>query len=205
MFVDFIRRIANKIRHLKYKKIINKGKNNSIDIPIWRTEVFIYGNNNKVHIDESSKFTGGIYIGTPDCHTDNCTVYIGKNTTANGAYIRLMEDESQVKIGDDCMLSGNIEIACSDTHSIIDLDKNLLNVGKFINIGNRVWICRDARLCKNISISDNCVIGMGSIVTKSFSESNCIIAGLPARIVKRNIDWSRLRPKKYLELRQKEV
>ena len=116
-----------------------------------------------------------------------------------------MEDNSTVEIGSDCLFSTNVNIACSDTHSILDFDDNLLNTGKFVKIGNHIWICQDARIGKNVTIPDNCIIGMGSIVTKEFTEPNCIIAGNPAKVVKKNIKWNKLRPKQYLALTQKEV
>ena len=34
-------------------------------------------------------------------------------------------------------------------------------------------------------IADNSIVGWGSIVTKEFNEPNVIIAGIPAKIVKR--------------------
>ena len=43
---------------------------------------------------------------------------------------------------------------------------------------------------KGVNIEDNCVIGSSSLVNKSFKESNVIIAGVPAKIIKRDIEWS---------------
>ena len=113
MLVKLVRRIANKIRHCRYKKIKIKGKNNILQMPEWSTKVFIYGNNNKVVIADTAQFKGEICIGAPDCHTDNCTVTIGENTQSNGTAIRLLEDNSTVDIGSDCLFSTNINIACS--------------------------------------------------------------------------------------------
>lgn len=44
-------------------------------------------------------------------------------------------------------------------------------------------------ICKGVSIPDNSVIGVGSVVTKSFNESNVIIAGNPAVVKKQGIHW----------------
>lgn len=198
MLKKFIRHLANKIRHIKYKKIINKGKNNTIKIPEWRTKVIIYGNNNTVEIAHDVQFTGSIYIGTPDCKTNNCIVKINEGTLSNGTCIRLLEDNSSVEIGKNCLLSTNINISCSDTHSILDSENNLINKGESIKIGDHVWIGMDAKISKNTTIPDNCIIGMGSIVTKKFTTPNTIIAGNPATIRKTNIQWSKLRPKQYL-------
>ena len=113
--------------------------------------------------------------------------------------MRLMEDNSCVTVGDECMFSSDIDIFASDTHSILDMSGNIVNLGKFIKIGNSVWIGKNAKICKNTIIADNCVVGFSSIVTRQFETPNCVIAGNPAKVVKENITWNRLRPKQYLE------
>ena len=42
---------------------------------------------------------------------------------------------------------------------------------------------------KGVSIKQDTIIGTGSVVTKPFDESNVVIAGTPAKIVKRNVVW----------------
>ena len=54
---------------------------------------------------------------------------------------------------------------------------------------------------KNVKIADNSIVGWGSIVTKEFNEPNVIIAGIPAKIVKRGINWDRRCINKYLKER----
>ena len=49
-------------------------------------------------------------------------------------------------------------------------------------------------------IADNSIVGWGSIVTKEFNEPNVIIAGIPAKIVKRGINWDRRCINKYLKI-----
>jgi len=164
-----------------------------------KTKVIIYGNNNKVFIDESIKrFPCTVYIGVADCPTDGCTVTVKKGCTSNGITIRCFEDNSKVEIGEDCMFSANIAIECTDTHAVFDINtKELLNAGSFVKLGNHVWVGADTSILKNTNIPNNCIIGRQSLVTKSFEEENCLIAGSPAQIKKKNINWSRLRPKQY--------
>lgn len=38
-------------------------------------------------------------------------------------------------------------------------------------------------------IPDNSVVGTNALVTKHFEEKNILIAGSPAKIVKKNIKW----------------
>ncbi len=126
---------------------------------------------------------------------------IGKEFFTYGCEIVFStEDNLCVKIGDDCVFARNILIRPSDGHSIFDMDTKILkNPGKSIEIGNHVWIAGNTAILKGIHIQDNCVIGHGSVVTKSSTEPNSIYAGNPARLVKSKINWSVLAPDKYLE------
>jgi acetyltransferase-like isoleucine patch superfamily enzyme len=215
MRIEFIQEIINKIRSLKKEKIQGKGNkvtlkgskltikgNNNLiqsESNYPNVRILIYGNNNRLIVEKDVQLLcGSIIMGIDDCPVNNCTVHIGKNTTSNGFDILLLEHNSSVIIGEDCMFSSNITISCSDTHSILDLDNNLTNLGKFIKLGNHVWCGQGVRIGKNVEIKDNSIIGWGSIVTKKFDKPNVIIAGIPAQIVKENINWDRRRPEQYL-------
>lgn len=50
------------------------------------------------------------------------------------------------------------------------------------SIGNNVDIGIGAKIIGNVSVADNCKIGANAVVTHSFSESNSIIVGIPARL-----------------------
>ena len=178
------------------------GKNNLVVADLSK-KIFvkIYGNNNTVILEDTvHPFVCNIYIGTYDCRVNNCIVKIGSGSSSKGLNIHLMEDSSSVYIGKNAMFSFNVDIWASDTHSIIDKDKNeLINLGLSVNVEDNVWVGQDVRICKNTNIAAGCVVGMGSIVTKKFDKNNCVIAGNPAKVVKENIKWDRLRPKQYLE------
>ena len=95
------------------------------------------------------------------------------------------------------MFSFNIEITCTDTHSVLDMEDNIINKGENIIIGNHVWVGKEAKILKNTKIADNCIVAQNSIVTKKFDTNNAVIAGNPAKIVKENITWSNIRPNNY--------
>lgn len=61
------------------------------------------------------------------------------------------------------------------------------NFAQFVEIGRHVWIGKDVKIGKNVRIPDDCIIGWNSLVTKPFEQTNCIIAGSPAKIIKQNI------------------
>ena len=73
-------------------------------------------------------------------------------------------------IGHNCVIRQQVTIA----------EKN----GKAPKIGNNVVIGAGAKILGDIVIGDNVVIGANAVVTKSF-ESNLVIAGVPAKVIKK--------------------
>ena len=57
-------------------------------------------------------------------------------------------------------------------------------------IGYHVWIGNRAILLKGVHIPNDCIIGTASVVTKRFEEEHVCIAGVPAKIVKRDVSWN---------------
>ena len=153
-------------------------------------ELNIYGDNNRVRIDSVG---GGLAVhlgfGTGECN--NCSVSVGAGTTFVSADIRVREDNVNISIGEDCQFSEKIFIWASDTHTITDMDGNVTNFGKYVTIGNHVWVGYGATICKNTKIADGCIIGTGAVVSGTFDKPNCVIAGNPARVVKENVKWDR--------------
>jgi acetyltransferase-like isoleucine patch superfamily enzyme len=123
----------------------------------------------------------------------------GKNFSCEGLEVYLHGEENlKITIGDDCMFSHHVVLQSSDCHSIIDQETNkVINKGKNLSIGNHVWLSPYARIYKGCSIPDNCVIGINSFVIKNVGEGNSMYAGIPAKMVKSNINWSRLSPEDY--------
>ena len=44
---------------------------------------------------------------------------------------------------------------------------------------------------KGTDISDNSIVGAGSLVTKELCESNVIVAGNVAKVIKKGVSWKR--------------
>ena len=201
LFMHLMGRYIKGLYHpnIKIKKPLILGKGNIIPFVPKGVQIEIYGDNNKVEIDPSVKtWNGHIVIGNPGTNTPthNCLVRIGKNSDSNGVWIDLLEDNSAVIIGNNCMLSWNIHIFASDFHTIYDAKtKKLLNWGKEIIIGDNVWVAMDCTVLKNSFIAKNCVVGASAVVAGKFTEENCVIAGNPAKVVKRGLAWDRRMPK----------
>ena len=88
------------------------------------------------------------------------------------------------------MFSSGIEIWTGDAHRIYDLDTGeRINEEQDVIIGNHVWVGKDVHIHKGTVIPDGCVIGAHSFVAHKFEEPNTIIAGNPAKVIRRNIHW----------------
>lgn len=87
-------------------------------------------------------------------------------------------------------LGRELTIRTSDGHSIYNVGEKLpYNEPEDIIIGDDVWIAQRVTLIKGAQIPSNCVVGACSLVNKKFEEEGCIIAGNPAKVIKRNIRW----------------
>lgn len=96
---------------------------------------------------------------------------------------------NSITIGDNVLIGSNVLIEDHSHGKTFDYSKPrnklpLYSKGDIV-IGNNVWICENVIICPGVHIGNNCVIGGGTVVTKSFKEDNVLIAGNPARIVKR--------------------
>ena len=189
--------IKKEVKKRKFKslQIYFRGNNNIVTInepiKLFRTDINIEGNDCNCIIEKnaSGKMQLLVYGKKASCK-------IGENTTIADMQIVLMDNE--IEIGSDCMISNNVKVI-TDTHSVIDINTNkVLNkpTNKII-IGNHVWIGQGATLTKNAQIPSNCIVATSSVVSKKFEKENCILGGIPAKIIKENITWNPLPPNKY--------
>jgi len=193
-------------KYVKNSKYLQFGSNNKIPLTI-RLKTNLIGNNNefligraffynnfffKIHgsdnhiiIEDGVAFNGGnIWI-----EANNCIIKIGKETTFESIHIALVEDNTKVTIGEDCMFGNNIEMRTGDSHAIL---KNgiKINKGQNIEIKNHVWIASNVIILKGSIIGENSIIGNSSIVTGVIG-CNSIYVGNKIRKVNEGVNWSR--------------
>ena len=172
-------------------KIKISGKNNKISIgPKCRfkgLKIELVGNNNNISIDERIITSGEIYISIKG---NNCDLKIGDGTLIGSFDIFLEESNTKVSIGRNCMFGFGISISTTDFHSIIDTNTNeRINPPQDVIIGNHVWVASSVEINKGVAIADNSIVASNSLVTKKFTQSNIILGGLPAKILKENVNW----------------
>lgn len=194
------RTFRNKFLARKLRRV--KGENNIIDCPDdFRFNCFINGNGNRIFVDKND-LPGAVkldvFVGLPDVPVNNCTLKIGKNFSSNGTLIQICEDNTEVTIGDDCMFSADVHLWASDTHTITDMEGVCINIGRYIHIGNHVWLGYGASVLKNTIVPNGCICGSKSVISGRFDARNCVIAGNPGKVCKKNVKWNRERPQVYI-------
>jgi acetyltransferase-like isoleucine patch superfamily enzyme len=183
-------------------KIIIQGQGNRVVLgkahAYNRMIINLKGNNKTIIVSESVKIISGLKITS--IRADNQKVLIGKNFSCGGMEIQMNDGDEVVEIGDNCLFSWGIKIRTSDGHSVVDIGTNrAVNLPKDVTISERVWVGEDVKFLKGARIPKDVVVGSGAIVTKPFTDedSNTVIGGFPAKVLKRDVRWDRRQPSEF--------
>jgi len=93
-----------------------------------------------------------------------------------------------LRIGRDCNISWECQFLDDDFHEI-DYEGSKTQTVTGITLGDRVWVGSRVSVYKGTVIPDGCVIASNSVVKGVFDEPNTLIAGNPAKVIKRNVVW----------------
>ncbi len=156
----------------------------------------IRGNNNLIVFGDSIIIRRSLHCcihpGGPGVHSDECTLTIGTGTIFNGRNITLQigEEKTNISIGKDCLFASNIRLMTSDNHLLYDQETGeRLNIAGDIIIGDHCWICFDCVLLNHSKVPSGSVVAARSLVNRDFNNQNVLLAGTPAKIIRRNIGW----------------
>ena len=173
------------------------GNNNFIrlELPI----NFVNGANIKILNDnvkvviESSPFLG---ISLRCLHGNGQICTIKKNTVMVDVVITMVGN-TELHIGENCMFSdGPVYIMPCDGHSILEVETdNIVNIPVApIVIGDHCWIGNSCKIIRGAKLPNNTIVGISAIVNKNFEEEYTILAGIPAKIIKRGRKWHQKNP-----------
>ncbi len=102
---------------------------------------------------------------------------IGNNSYLNGGNI---DCSRQITIGNGCAIADGVRIMDNSCHG------NNSPGGVFV--GNQVWIATGAMILPGVRIGDGAIVAAGAVVTKDVP-AKCMVAGVPAKVVKENVEW----------------
>ena len=170
------------------------GNNNEIIIEkgvvLNNTKIEIRGHNHLLVIGENTKFTEKGRIRILD---ENNHIIIGKNSILVGVFLSSADNNSMIEVGDDCLMSNEVIIRSSDSHSVLNSKGDRINKGKDVIIGNHVWIGYGVTILKGSDIGDDCIIGTESVVTGIKIPIRSLAVGIPAKILKSEVTWNQNR------------
>ena len=148
------------------------------------------GDNVKINSSFMSNLLG-LYQRTIIVAKHKARIRIGDNVGISGSTIYAWD---RITIGDNTLVGANCKILDNDFHpvdaQVREEDMRSGNVTtEFVkiapvHIGRNVFVGCNTIILKGSHIGDDCVIGAGSVVSGTFP-AGCVIAGNPARIIKK--------------------
>lgn len=123
-----------------------------------------------------------IFYGGDIICFDNGMLELGSGFCNSNLILRCTQ---KITIGHDVAISHNVTIMDSDAHEIVG---NVRPKTLPVKIGNHVWIGSGAKILKGVAIGNGSVVAAGAVVVHDVPE-NCVVAGVPAVIVKSGIQW----------------
>jgi len=130
-------------------------------------------------------------IGWPVC--SSCRIPSGFNMEVSPDSLIVFQQpgcyfqnyNGKIKIGKDVWISQNVGII-TENHNPLNPEEHL--PAEDVEIGDSCWIGMNAVILPGVILGPRTVVGAGAIVTHSFPDGNCIIAGNPARVIKNLVD-----------------
>ena len=120
----------------------------------------------------------GSRVNTPITVVRAHDIKIGRRVVImNGC---LMMSAGGITIDDDVLIAANVQLI-SNNH---DLDNRMIITCKPVHICRRAWIGAGSTILPGVTVGENSVVGAGSVVTRDV-EPNTIVAGNPARVIRR--------------------
>ncbi|WP_462170229.1 acyltransferase [Pseudoalteromonas xiamenensis] len=119
------------------------------------------------------------YIGGGYTLPENCLKVKLSLAASGGCYFHA---GNGIEIGSGTIWSANVSVISLD-HDLDDYDK-AVESGP-IKIGKNCWLGTGSTVLSGVVLGDKTVVGANSVVTKSFPEGNVIIAGCPAKVIRK--------------------
>ena len=187
-----------------------RGKGNRVEAPralLKKTRIHIHGSDNRVIIGDFSRFTGGsIHIsGSHNRITigefvtlngtilhmegDNNTITLGSGTKFLGSTELAALEGTAITVGKDCLFSSDVHFRTGDSHSVLDMEGKRINPSRDITLCDHVWVGTRVTVLKGSLVGRDSILSACSLVSVSFPEGDQALVGVPAKVVKRDVNW----------------
>lgn len=157
-----------------------------------RTSTFIHWVQGKgqIIVGDDVTMEGKTSIAFAARFSDRPRLVIGNNTFVGHDCSFAIADS--VRIGSHVLISSGVRVSDYDGHPIDAAERRAGKPAppesvKPVTIGDDVWIGAGAMILKGVTIGDRSIVGAGAVVTRDVPP-DVIVAGNPARIVKRLAD-----------------
>ncbi len=124
--------------------------------------------------------------------THPLNIFVGINSNAGTRPGCYLQGNGGIHIGKYVHFASNIGII-SGNH---DVNNQMLHINKEVYIGDYSWIGMNSVILPGVNLGPRTIVGAGSVVTKSFPEGFCVIAGNPAKKIK-DLEKEKFVPTKY--------
>ena len=179
-----------KLSSLSGRVILDKNKTGIIRIGFGNVRLIDFAYERSIlHLEGTIHFRGKCKIGKASKIEVGACGYldIGENFTIS-AKSKIICHKS-IKIGKDSTFAWDSLIMDTDYHDIYNDNEECINADKEILIGEKVWIGTRSTILKGSVIPDHSIVAANSLVAKMYDDEYCILAGNPAKIVKKNVSW----------------
>lgn len=140
-------------------------------------------NNGLMILGEHVNLGGGTQICTVDKQS---RLIIGRNTSVTGDSHIIAKE--LVKIGNDCLISWEVQIMDTDFHKLLNQD-TVINMDQPVQVESNTWICSRATVLKGTQIAQGSVIASNALVVGKLTEKNCVWTGMPLKIIRDSAHW----------------
>lgn len=175
---------------MKGLKIVCYGRDNEITIGdfarIRNSTIILHGNHNKVVIGDFSCLRD-VEIYTEDSNNE---IIIGSHTNLCGKTHLAAIEGTKILIGDNCLFSKDLHFRTGDAHSIVNMQGERINPSKDIVIEDHVWIGTKVTCLKGVRVSRDSMVAATTTLCKDYNVPNVIIAGVPGKVVKTDVNWA---------------
>lgn len=143
-------------------------------------------NNQGIQIGENTIISRNTVLACKDGN-----INIGANGAVGINCLVHAVEGSDVQIGDDVVVGAFSYLVGGGTYESDQLDVPFKQQGAIskggVDVANNVWIGSQVQILDGVKVGTGCIVGAGSIVTKTVSDYD-VVAGVPAKKIKSRKD-----------------